>query len=292
MTLDEINSMVASGQEEHVHLDFKTINRPDLGHADDKKTLAKALSGFLNSAGGLIVWGVVARKNAAGVDCASGTQEIIPLPQFLSRLNQLTGDAVSPITDGVRHKAVYTGADSGYAVTLVPESDSGPHMAKLGEDRYYKRSGDSFYKMEHFDLEDMFGRRKRPKLKLTTRLAGRGPNTTIVIGIENAGRGTAKAPYLAYNITEPFQARMFGLDGNGNDGLPKLHFGQRLKYRYGASSNFVIHPGTAHEVTAADMGMAPRPEPPDHDIVIDYEISAEDAQTVSGSINLGRISRE
>ena len=30
-------------------------------------------------------------------------------------------------------------------------------MAKLGEDRYYKRSGDSFRKMEHFDLEDMFG---------------------------------------------------------------------------------------------------------------------------------------
>lgn len=29
-------------------------------------------------------------------------------------------------------------------------------MAKLEEDRYYKRSGDSFYRMEHFDLEDMF----------------------------------------------------------------------------------------------------------------------------------------
>jgi hypothetical protein len=39
-------------------------------------------------------------------------------------------------------------------------------MAKLGEQRYFKRSGDSFYRMEHFDLEDMFGRRQKPSLEI------------------------------------------------------------------------------------------------------------------------------
>ncbi len=39
-------------------------------------------------------------------------------------------------------------------------------MAKLGEDRYYKRNGQQFLKMEHFDLEDMFGRRQKPDLKI------------------------------------------------------------------------------------------------------------------------------
>ncbi len=39
-------------------------------------------------------------------------------------------------------------------------------MAMLGEQRYHKRSGDSFYKMEHFDLEDMFGRRQKPNLEI------------------------------------------------------------------------------------------------------------------------------
>lgn len=39
-------------------------------------------------------------------------------------------------------------------------------MALLGEQRYSKRSGDSFYQMEHFDLEDMFGRRQRPALQM------------------------------------------------------------------------------------------------------------------------------
>lgn len=293
LTLEGLNNYLTTGQEENIYLDFKTVNRADLTHNDDKKNLAKALSGFSNSSGGLVVWGIVARRNADGVDCAFGKQEIDSLPLFISRLNELTGSAVSPIVEGVRHNPIPSTGDRGFAVTLVPESESGPHMAKLGEDRYYKRSGDSFYRMEHYDLEDMFGRRKKPRLNLTTRLAGRGASTTIILGIENTGRGTAKAPYLAFNVTAPFTPRMFGLDGNGNDGLQRLHFGQQLKYRYGASGNVVIHPGTIHEVTSVDLGMNPHVGSiPEQDIVIGYEISAEDSQIVRGSVNLGRIAIE
>ncbi len=292
LTFDGLNNYITTGQEENTYLEFKTVNRADLTHNDDKKNLAKALSGFSNSSGGLVVWGIVAR-NTDGIDCAVGTQEINNLPSFVSRLNELTGSAVSPIVEGVRHKSIPSTGDRGFGVTLVPESESGPHMAKLGEDRYYKRSGDSFYRMEHYDLEDMFGRRKKPKLNLTTRLVGRGASTTIILGIENAGRGTAKAPYIAFNVTAPFAPRLFGLDGNGNDGLPKLHFGQRLQHRYGASGNFVIHPGTTHEVTSVDLGMGARVESiPNEEIIIEYEISAEDSQIVRGSVNLGRIATE
>lgn len=293
LTLDDVTGYISSRQEENLSLEFKTINTPELNRLD-RRNLAIVISGFANSSGGLVVWGIVSRENTDRIDCASGTQEIEPLSQFISRLNEHTGSAASPIVEGVRHKIIPVSGDRGYAVTLVPESDSGPHMAKLGEDRYYKRSGASFYVMEHFDLEDMFGRRKKPKLNPTARIAGGGANTTIILGIENAGRGTAKAPYLAFSITEPFRPRLYGLDGNGNDGLPKLHFGQRLRYRYGASANFVIHPGTVHEVTAVDLGgLNPRPELiPNEDVVIEYEISAEDSQIVRGSINLGRIARD
>jgi hypothetical protein len=72
--------------------------------------------------------------------------------------------------------------------------------------------------------------------------------------------------------------------------LPKLHFGQRLKYRYGASGDFVIHSNTIHEVTALNLGMnAPPDAIPDDDIVVEFEISAEDSQMVKGTRNLGRV---
>ena len=289
--LNDVQDFLNTHQEEDIYLEFKTANTSDLSHADDRKNLAKALSGFANSSGGLVVWGIIAAKNENQIDCAVGTQEIAQVRLFVTRLNALTGQAVSPIVDGVRHKAITSNGDAGFALTLVPESDSGPHMAKCREDRYYKRSGDSFYRMEHYDLEDMFGRRRRPKLSLTTRLLGRGAHTHIVLGIENSGRGTAVAPYLAFNITQPFAPSMFGLDGNRNNGLPQLHHGgQRLRYRYGANASVVIHPGTVHEVTSVDLGMNPRPEAlPAEEIVIDYEIAAEGIRMIQESRSLGVI---
>lgn len=83
-------------------------------------------------------------------------KEIGPFELLLSRLNQLTGDAVDPTDPGVRHRIIHrTRKGDGFAISMIPENDSGPHMAKLGEDRYYKRSGGSFYKMEHYDIADM-----------------------------------------------------------------------------------------------------------------------------------------
>jgi hypothetical protein len=50
------------GQQcEHLLLDFKTVNSASFNR-DDRRSLACALSGFANSSGGLIVWGVDARS--------------------------------------------------------------------------------------------------------------------------------------------------------------------------------------------------------------------------------------
>jgi hypothetical protein len=277
LTLDDINHFISTNQEENLLLDFKLVNNADLSHSNDKKNLAKALSGFANSSGGLIVWGVDARKNAQDVDCAVGTREIEPLSLLISRLNEFTGRAVNPIVEGVRHRPITVSADRGFAVTLVPESDSGHHMAKLGEDRYYKRSGDSFYRMEHFDLEDMFGRRKKPKLRLVARVSR--PRDEVVIGILNEGRGTAKAPYLSFSIPTPFTLSRYGIDGNGNEGLPRLHHGGNdySEPRYGANSNTVIHPNTIHDVTKIDF-RGREENRPGGEIMLEYEIAAEDMQ--------------
>jgi hypothetical protein len=171
-TFDQLNwkaieSYIKLGQEENLHLDFKTVKNADMTAPDDRRNLARGISGFANSNGGIIVWGVDARKNADGVDCANGIAEISKPALMVSRLNTLTGDATSPIVDGIRHRAITNPeTNAGVVVTLVPETDSGPYMAKLGEQRYFKRSGDSFYQMEHFDLEDMFGRRQKPRLEI------------------------------------------------------------------------------------------------------------------------------
>lgn len=238
-----IQRYVDVGQEENLTLDFKLLNSPDLSNRDDRKNFAKALSGFANSSGGILVWGVDCRKNDEGVDCANRIEENENVDLLLSRCNELTGTAVSPIVDGVQHKKIYSSPPKGLVVTLVPESDRGPHMAKLGEDRYYKRSGDSFYKMEHFDIADMFGRRRKPNLVLDYSEKNK---TRFVIRIRNDGRGIAIAPYLWVKCPPDHKINPYGSDGNGNWNLPPVI--SRGPTAFSGTTQQVIHPGTAIEV--------------------------------------------
>jgi hypothetical protein len=283
LTLSDIQRFVTDGQEENLFLDFKTVNKPELT-SDDKKNFAKALSGFANSSGGLLIWGVEARKNEAGVDCACAIKEIPNVSFFLTRLNEFTGVAVSPIVDGVQHRVISTQSECGVVVTLIPESFSGPHMAKLGEDRYYKRSGGSFYRMEHFDIDDMFGRRKRPKLMLSHRVVDRGSRTRIVFGIRNVGRGPAKAPYLTFSVPDGFKLSEFGVDGNCNEGLPRLpHDTWYRQPRYGGNSSVVIHPGVTLDVAAIDTrDRVPVPT----SIEINFSMTAEDVQVETSTMQI------
>jgi hypothetical protein len=288
-----IADFIADGQEENLYLDFKTVNSADFTNRDDKKNFAKALSGFANSSGGLIIWGVKAANNSKGIDCACGSSEITPISLFLNKLNRFTGIFVTPIVDGVKHKKIETKQDSGFAITLVPESDAGPHMAKGGKDRYYKRSGDSFYKMEHFDIEDMFGRRKKPKLSLNTSIVREGTisgsqgvsyDYAIIVGIENSGRGIAKYPYLSLKVNKPYKISGFGLNGNGRTGLPQLVKTPRdRKLRFGGNADIVIHPSSILDITRIEV----RVHEENMNLVdahIESEISAEDFRILKETI--------
>lgn len=198
LTAAHFSYYVSSVQEEHLHLDFKLVKSPSLTSSDDRRNLAAALSGFANSAGGLIIWGVEARKNAEGVDCAGSLAPLEQVQLLVTRLNSLTGEATDPGIDGVRHRSIEIGGGRGFAATMVPESETGPHMAKLGDNRYYRRIGDRFYRMEHYDIADMFGRRRKPKLIVFYRITGTKGSAEVHLGLRNEGRATARAPFFAF----------------------------------------------------------------------------------------------
>jgi hypothetical protein len=235
-----------------LHLEFKQATA-DMTR-DDRKNLAKALSGFANADGGIVIWGIKTER-LAGNGCATDVSPIAPLSTFLSKLNEFTGEAANPLVDGVIHKGIESSADSGFAVTLVPASDSGPHMAKLGEDRYYKRSGSRFAKMEHYEVADMFGRRQRPLLELSYRLnrrnidPGIGIVTQVTLALKNSGRGSAKAPFL--DVTYPSEDYYIdlakGIHGGRSGALVKpvpVTAGRRFFVGY---ADFVVHPGVGFD---------------------------------------------
>jgi hypothetical protein len=273
LTTAQLLAFVDEHRIEDLTLDFKLAPK-NFDTPDERKVLAKAISGFANSSGGLIVWGIEAKRGPEDIDCA---QQAVPLTQpemFMSRLWTYSGSAVSPVVDGLRHRLV-EGLGGPFALTIVPESLVGPHMAKLGEDRYFKRSGDSFVKMEHFDVADMFGRRRRPQLSLV--LHKEGPGSTILVSVRNDGRGIAKAPYQALDLPKGFRTSGYGFDGNGSFGLRPIGRSY-VRCFFGGDATSVIHVGqelivTKLEATTTTVDGKPAIKGPQ---VFRYDLAAEE----------------
>ena len=153
--------------------------------------------------------------------------------------------------------------------------------------------------MEHYELEDMFGRRPKPKLSLFHELEQSGkigdphqPSSVEVrvdIGIENSGRGVARFTSLWLQLL-PI-SKQYAHDWRAYKTQP-YYFGfkqasltpsKQTKGHYLASdAGLVIHPGVRCKVTAfkisVDRGVVMVP-----DLTMDYQLSAEGMIAVQGT---------
>lgn len=113
-----------------------------------KRLWSKAMSGFANTGGGVIVWGIDARRDpATEIDCA-GDESLVSKPAaFESRLRQLHPQSCDlPVVNvDFWHGVVDAATDAGVVVCFVPESNFKPHRAEAAGKQYYIRAGDSFH---------------------------------------------------------------------------------------------------------------------------------------------------
>ena len=162
-----IDELIASRKSEELFLDFKRSKNdgdsPNL-EINDRNNFGKAISGFGNSEGGVIVWGVDCSKGDDGADVASMKVPIRDAPAFASRLEGAVSGATIPPHSGVRSVAIPTaGLNKGFVVTHIPKSNVAPHQAVSGL-KYYMRAGSDFVPVPHGVLAGMFGKRPAPSI--------------------------------------------------------------------------------------------------------------------------------
>lgn len=204
---DEIENMVRTPVVEELFLDYKraaTVLPNNKLREDDRKNLAKAVSGFGNSEGGLIIW---------GVDCKQGPNGDVPLfppqkvPQaiaFKTLLDSAVGGLTLPAHQGVENLAALSpGEASGFVVTYVPMGMNVPLQTLFPKQEFYIRAGSNFFPASRSILAGLFGRRPDPDLGLQIRKSmfariaspSQPGHTTVELRFSvrcfNAGRGVA-----------------------------------------------------------------------------------------------------
>ncbi len=211
--LKAIDDYIVTRQPEELFLDFKRSGDNGAGrtlHQDDRKNYAKAISGFGNSEGGVIIWGVDCSVDCDGADVAKARFPIENVERFLSLLQGAVSNSTIPAHSRVENYGIrQEGKQSGFVVSLIPKSMNAPHQV-INNLQYYMRSGSSFSPVPHSVLSGMFGRRPQPKVFLmftnsppTVEMDVDGVKTVLCkIGflITNDGMGIARDTFFTAEV--------------------------------------------------------------------------------------------
>jgi hypothetical protein len=197
---DDLRAAVAQRREEGLYLEFKekqSASHPEI-ERDDRKNFSKTVSAFANADGGVLIFGVATSRAGSGQpDRADRLAPIRNPHAFLGRLKDSVLNTTHPPVDDIEFHAIEStaGPGAGYVVCLIPASDRTPHRAVLADREYYRRTASGVRALDHIDLEDMFGRRPRPKLLAILELCprpGEDPHEELHVHFRNEGRAIAR----------------------------------------------------------------------------------------------------
>lgn len=181
-------------------------------HDSDKNNFAKAISGFGNSEGGIIVWGIECKDKGDGKgDVPTNRFPIKHVAKFTGWLTGAVSGLVVPPHTGVQTMPIpldkYQPEGEGFAVSLIPKYESSP-LQSIREYKYFIRAGSNFSPTPHDVLAGMFGCRPQARLKVVfdyqpEKLAHGFVKLSITPIITNLGRAMGRELYISHSIWNP-----------------------------------------------------------------------------------------
>jgi hypothetical protein len=208
-----LDVLIADREPESLFLDFK--RSPQDGAAkklahEDNKNLSKAISGFANSSGGVLVWGVDCRRDITTGGEVAEKHPLLDASGFNTKLQSAISRTTVPPHPGVQ--ALFFDepgrSPAGYVVVYAPQSLIGP-IRSLETNHYHVRTGSDFVIVSHDVLAGMFGRIPQPNVDVNVishplRLNSNPGHLTIAFGLVavNFGAVVGERPYLSVFIAD------------------------------------------------------------------------------------------
>jgi Putative DNA-binding domain len=251
-----LEQLIADREPESLFLDFK--RSPQDGAAknlapEDNKNLSKAISGFANSSGGIVVWGVDCRRDSTGGEVAE-KHPLLDASGFNTKLQAAVSRTTVPAHPGVQVLFFdEPGATpTGYVVVYVPQSLIGPIRA-LATNHYHVRTGSDFGFVPHDVLAGMFGRAPQPNADLNlishpARLDSKPGHLTIAFGLVavNLGAVVGERPYLSGFFGELPQDQLIVLAPDRQNF--SVRRGPIPNFSVVSSAGFLLTPGATEHI--------------------------------------------
>jgi hypothetical protein len=208
----EIQRMISQPVTEELFLDYKkaaTTKSSSKLDTSDRKNLAKAISGFGNSDGGIIVWGVACQSSTGDIPTDAPVDDPVG---FKILLDGAVGGVTLPAHGGVENVALSLSNGTGYVVTHLPPGLNVPYrtIVKNEKDAYYIRAGSSFEPTPHAVLAGLFGRAPHSILEIEFDYLYHAPiggvprvQLTFKLALRNSGRGFAKGLFVSIDTEAP-----------------------------------------------------------------------------------------
>lgn len=184
-TEEDLNALISDEIKESLTLDYKRSAALAKQNPKRQSDLSKDVAAFANSAGGVLVYGMVETDDykPTGLDDGLDPREVTRewIEQIIHR--------IQPRIEGVRINQVELHAKSPGRVAYVvyvPQSVRAPHMAE--DHIYYKRYNFMSVPMEDYEVRDIANRSTSPLLNVQLTIRG-GQMRPPLNGIEPSANG-------------------------------------------------------------------------------------------------------
>jgi len=274
----DVELFVSRKIEESLNLEYK-----DIKAYDNFDELSKDVSAFANSEGGLLILGVGQEKKRPKIF----PTEITWGDEFLSKErleNNLTGK-IHPRIEGLKIVPIRKN-NSVIFLLDIPQSENPPHMAF--DKRYHRRLNFGNSPMEHYEVSDFFGRRRKPCLSLIVQLTEIDVKDStyqlkIRLFLQNSGKAIAKYIQLTASF---FNLEILGFTGpfdridDLREGVPSIQFVELIN---------VFHP-TGAKVRIGDITLKIKDSL--EKAIITYDIVAENMDQIKKDLTFDKVDLE
>lgn len=223
-----IQQIVDDETEETLHLEFKTLVKVDGTLVKgDRGIVSKALSGFANAEGGLLIIGIYT-DGKTGLDSASEIRKIANARKLASIIRADLSDLISRAPPGIGVEPITEddGDPSGVVCVFIPPSQLRPHMS-VREQRYFRRGSKGTGVMFDGEVRDMMFAERAGQVSvefeptITSVAELNNPhnsffNVRFNFYVKNSGLVSVRAPYMHITGSEKITVTLQGNEGQKN----------------------------------------------------------------------------